>query len=593
LVKKFSLPLLFALGLYAQKVTPTYSSASGLTSLTVDDGQGHVTNIVANPYYSIETQSIVTQNGGAASGYGDTDCGGTNRSFTLSTATWLSTCPDAGGVKISTQYSTDGVSSFTISNTVTNPPGSGVVVLGTSVVPLQFSFPRTPTNAGPTTFAFTTDPLMNVVPENWPRWNADWGTGRVMPVDLDPSEPLYYGFRSRSRNPQTPDLLLATLLPAGNVSTAQEPYNRTVNPGQSDTFTVVLRFGPSGTPLKTLAGDAYQAWAKYDPAVSAVTNFPHGAPTSVYLSAAPGGNANRPGGCGANSNNPRNYSVSGFTGCGTSVLTPEFRKAILSTAISARKVCLSMYHCPGPIVWDIEGQEYPQDTSYVCSPAEVATLAPEMEQQVTDSDLQDVGLPAATYHNMKLDDAFFAVFTNAGLKVGGCLRPQSFVVNPDGSATRQWLSNADAITHLNNEMAGTQRWGGWSMAYIDTFVNAHGGNLPPSVLQSVANAYPQTLFYPEEHVVADYAFGAPFSNLQFNKTFGTNEIDPDARDVYPRARTLILINNTDPNTLASDRATLTQDVHSGDDLMTMGYNKDAINQIYGDAQAATALQLFL
>jgi len=41
--------------------------------------------------------------------------------------------------------------------------------------------------------------------------------------------------------------------------------SRPILPGESDRFRISLRFGPAGTPLTTLAGDIYKAFASTYP----------------------------------------------------------------------------------------------------------------------------------------------------------------------------------------------------------------------------------------------------------------------------------------------------------------------------------------
>ena len=58
---------------------------------------------------------------------------------------------------------------------------------------------------------------------------------------------------------------------------------------------------------------------------------------------------------------------------------------------------LAQLKAQGIITWDIEGEQYPQNTSYVCSPNQIAAAAPEMDSVIASS--------ASPHHGMKLDDA--------------------------------------------------------------------------------------------------------------------------------------------------------------------------------------------
>lgn len=65
--------------------------------------------------------------------------------------------------------------------------------------------------------------------------------------------------------------------------------------------------------------------------------------------------------------------------------------------------------CQGLTVWSLEGQQYPQDISYIGAPDMLATLAPEMDA---------------------IADKMFKLITDAGLKCGVTLRPQQLTQNP-------------------------------------------------------------------------------------------------------------------------------------------------------------------
>src|SRR5206468_1864375 len=101
------------------------------------------------------------------------------------------------------------------------------------------------------------------------------------------------------------------------------------------------------------------------------------------------------------------------------VFTPEgvanLKTRVLSLADSSISILKSM-NAQGMVTWDIEGQQFPHSTSYVGDPTQFATLAPEMAG---------------------IADAYFKKFTDAGLRVGICIRPQQFVLAPGGGSAQQ------------------------------------------------------------------------------------------------------------------------------------------------------------
>lgn len=578
----------------AQTLIPTYSG-TGLSGLSYNDGAGHTTAVVSSENYSIGKQSIVAvSDGHLISGYGDSECG--SRTWNGTTHTKMSTCPN--GITQTTQYVSDGVSKLDIIHTIVNPSGSGAIVKGVSVLPLRLDFPSTPNVIGVknSPFAMGTFPLMNKVPSNHPKWNGDWGTGMVMPVSTEPTKPLYYGFESAGSS-TSQNIIMATLKPDG-LAGFDTPFNRTVNPGETDTFTVSLRFGPSGSSLNSLAHDAYLAWATAHPQHPNVGNMNHGSIQTVYLSDATSGTVSNVSGgiqaarsnCGAN--NPNNYHLFGafgFSGCGTSVYSSAFRQAVLYTSYSAVQSCNTATNCKYIITWDIEGQGWPQDVSYVCAPAEIATIAPEMEQTITSGDLSALtagGVNLGLVPGMKLDDAYFAIQRNAGKIPGGCIRPQLMTVDGSGNGTRTWVSDAAQVTHLDAEMSYAHSHWAWGAAYVDTAVegppgtDADGGDMPPSTWESVSNDNPYAIWMPEEYVPADFAFTAPFSNFQYSNDLGTPAQDPDIYAVYPNAKRVNMINNAGSGAVSSATSALTTSVQKGDNLMTNGFNVPAINSIY-------------
>lgn len=227
--------------------------------------------------------------------------------------------------------------------TETNLPNSGVVLDGAVVYPLGLHMPQLPVkfyDANYPQLAFnTTGPSVTV---------ADYGAGEVAAVVPDATKPLYSGF-SPAGNGIGYFPIISGTSPDG-LATFQPHNDRPVQPGHTETFTVSLRFAPSGTPTKTLAADAYASWAKTWPAQLKWTD--RRAIGTVFLASSPSGNVNQPSGY---PNNPRRY----FNDSGANVNNPAglaaFQARVLQQAAS-NVGNMQKLNAQGSITWDIEGE---------------------------------------------------------------------------------------------------------------------------------------------------------------------------------------------------------------------------------------------
>ena len=300
---------------------------------------------------------------------------------------------------------------------------------------------------------------------------------------------------------------------------------------------------------------------------------------TVYLASSPqGGNANQPGGF---PTNPRRYfnasSVDVTTAAGLSAFQQQVLKEASSIVSNAHQM-----NAQGVITWDIEGEQYPQATSYVCEPDEIAQVAPEMEKPIT--------IPGSPYNGKKLDDVYFGMLKSAGLRVGVCIRPQHFAINADGTAAQTYLtSSASILSELTRKAKyAHDRWGA-TLFYVDSTVDNIGSVLPAAVFQQLRSALPDSLFIPEETNPLHYAYTAPFKSFIDLGAVGT---DPSVLSYYPHAFSGILVNDADPGKLAALQAQLVRQVRQGDILMAhVDYwqaNNPTVVSIYEAAGASSA-----
>ncbi len=502
-----------------------------------------------------------------ANGWGESNLG---RSWDAATHAW--TYQYQWG-SIRTQYVQNG-NNLDIAVTETNRANSGVILSGASIYPLALHFPALPAgfmNADYPQVQFnTTGPSAMV---------ADFGAGEVAAVVSDASKPLYSGFWPMGGGSPTYSALLSSTTP-DNLATFQPHNDRPVAPGQSDTFTLSLRFAASGTPLRTLAADAYANWSATWPAqlqwtdkriigTSYLASSPNGGDVTVS-----GGYPNNPRRY-FNNNNANDFDVRNPLGLA------RFQSVVLQRA---RDIVtnLQRLNAQGTITWDLEGEEYPQATSYVCSPDQIAAVAPEMDSIITDAN--------SPYQGRKLDDAYFKIITSAGFRAGVCIRPQQFTKAANGTAQQLYLSSsaAEAIM-LQKIRYAHDRWGA-TLFYIDSTVDPTGMPLDAGIFQRLAAAFPDSLLIPEESTPKHYAYTAPFQTFLFHGDLGT---DANIYNYYPKAFSVNLINDVNPATLAAAAAKLTASVAAGDILMAHAdywdNNNPAIVAIYQNAGVKTPI----
>lgn len=168
--------------------------------------------------------------------------------------------------------------------------------------------------------------------------------------------------------------------------------------------------------------------------------------------------------------------------------------------------------CQGIIIWSIEGQQYPQDITYIGSPDMLPVLAPEMDG---------------------IADEAFAMMQRAGLRGGLTLRPQVLTINPNHSSTQppdkppfkyyqkfllkpDGRSDVQAVADnlIRKIQYARKRWGdNLSIFYVDSTVTGPGGGaLDAEVFELVYRAVPGILMAPEESDLAYRRVSAPLTN---------------------------------------------------------------------------------
>ncbi len=564
--RAFSLAAMFALaGCAAASGTGLQVSFGGNGVQQVTYNGVVLENVAANPSdaFHVWHMKATGLDGNLLTG-GQYDWGEVNsgKVWNASTNTW--TYNFVWGF-ISVQFVQVG-NSLNMNVTVSNSNNSGVIFDGAAIYPFVLHFPTLPAGFVDPSYeqlAFnTTSPSVTI---------ADYGQGEVAAVYPNATRPLYTGFQ-----PAAPANAFTPIISGTSIDGMASffPHNdRPLAPGQIDTYTVSLRFAPSGTLDSTLAADAFRAWAQaWPPALQWSDRRIIG---TLYLASSPSGNSNYPGGY---PNNPRRYfndsNAADFDVTTTAGLL-NFQNKILQQAASNVQN-LKQLNSQGAITWDIEGEQYPQPTSYVCEPDQIAQVAPEMESIVSNS--------TSPYRGMKLDDAYFKTMRDSGFRVGVCVRPQHFALNANGTASQITLPDAQVPAELIRKIKyAHDRWGA-RLFYIDSTVESNGATLDPGIFQKVAAAFPDSLLIPEESTPKHYAYTAPFMSFIFHGDLGT---PLDVYNYYPKAFSANLINDVDPGKLAQYRPQLTASVKRGDILMVHAdywqANNPTVVEIYQDA----------
>ncbi len=486
-------------------------------------------------------------------GWGEANNG---RSWNAGTHTW--TYSFVWG-SISVEFTQSG-DTLNMNVTEENHADSGIVFDGATIYPFVLHFPQLPNGFGDSSYAqlaYNTDaPSVTV---------ADFGAGEVAAVFADPAKPLYSGFEPAGGGNNYYPIISSTSL--DSLAPFQPHYDRPLQPGQTDRFTVSLRFGPSGAPASALASDAYQNWAQ---AGSGTLNWPDRRILgTVYLASSPQGDPSRSGGY---PNNPRRY----YNDPSLDVVTPAglaaFQGRILQQAASNVQN-LQQLNAQGAITWDIEGEQYPQPTSYACAPDAIAQLAPEMESVISDNN--------SPYYGQKLDDAYFKIMRDAGFRVGVCVRPQRYTRHDDGTAEQVTLPDSQVADEITRKIRfAHDRWGA-TLFYVDSNVDQNGATLDVSIFAQIVAAFPDSLIMPEHSTPKYYAYTAPFLSFLFHNDLGT---PLDTYNYYPQAFSVNLVNDVDAGRLNEFTPQLTDSVRRGDSLMVhVGYwqdNNPTVMQIY-------------
>ncbi len=293
-----------------------------------------------------------------------------------------------------------------------------------------------------------------------------------------------------------------------------------------------LRFGTADAPAATFVEPLYEVYR---------TAHPEGVPWkdrrpigSIFLARV---NQKWPG-------NPRGWFNDPKLDLNTPAGADEFRKRLFEKA-NYSITLLRGAGAQGMILWDLEGQEFPQgEATYAGDPTLLARLAPEM--------------------NAVADD-LFRLYGNQGFKTGLCLRANLIVFRRDGSFyQREYDTPEDLLAGLDHKIAYARKRWGCTLFYVDSNGGKHGV-YDAWIFERLRRLHPDCLIAPENCYAAYYACTSPYRELRPSAPWANVAKTGDAlRALYPHAFSVINLADGD---YRNRRAELIDGVRGGDILL--------------------------
>ena len=263
-----------------------------------------------------------------------------------------------------------------------------------------------------------------------------------------------------------------------------------VAPGKSDTVRVVIRFRPGTESAITACADGYEAFGRAYPRTVRWTDR---RAIGTYF-ACRGNNLG-----GTNTNGWFNDKT-------VDIDSAEGRKAFAVKLLAEIDTIIGVLKdvgAQGVIWWDLEGARNPHPITYIGDPRVLDPKHPQHDKFVPELDTE------VTYKDkkMKLVDACFRKFQDAGLKTGVTIRPNALVW--DGSP-KQTGDGKDADNLCAKATYARERWG-CTIFYVDS-VSEWFSNWS---FEKTAAKYPDILLLPEWARTRSYRHSSAFSHTQW------------------------------------------------------------------------------
>jgi len=517
----------------APTIPPAFSAGPGVsiefTSAGLSSLKWNGTEMLASGVPSLEWVSMIQPDGTWTQG-------DMNPASTADIANHVLTQKYAWGT-ITYTYTTTPAQMFadvTIRNTSSTPMGMFIMQLA------QIKFPARPGEYD------GSDPMVG--------WNmgdptmipTTFGPDKMVLTNEDVASPLMVGWPWALDAAKTTFPLTVLTGQDGMYPTSYPFINRQVPAGGSLEFRLGFRFGPATATTYGLASDLYQKFATVFPYSLQWTD--HRPIAQLFLT-----NPN-----GTYPTNPRYWFGDSTVDTTTPAGVAAFQQRVLAYADNAVAICKAE-NAQAAITWDMEGQQFPQPTTFIGDPRLLDTLAPEMSGVI---------------------DAYFKKFTDAGIKIGMTIRPQQLVLTNDNQqASQQEVADPGQLM-LAKMTYAYNRWGA-TVFYVDS--NGPPDNpTDPKFFQEVVNALPGVLIIPEHSNMEYYSITAPYGQLNMGVT-GT---PANVRLAYPQAFSVTTISDAD---VAGNMPALVKSVSLGDVLFFRGWfqanENPQVQQIYGSAQS--------
>ncbi len=333
-----------------------------------------------------------------------------------------------------------------------------------------------------------------------------------------------------------------------------------LDPGQSMTFEISLRFGAAEADLRQLAGDLYAGYAKEHPRV---LRWRDRRPIAMLMlaSVAPQHHS---------ATNPRGWLNNPRLDVVTAAGRENFQQKMRQWADRSVEQCRQR-NAQGAVIWDVEGEQF-RPIVYVGDPRKVGELAPEFDA---------------------VADEVFKRFADAGLRTGVCIRP-SRVVRPTPGAPWQHVHMAfDPVDEMAAKIGYAKKRWGCTLFYIDTNVTfayaakTHNATDEPQswvqrahLMRDLARRHPDVLILPEFQYVGYYSHVSGYKELRQGYAATPERV----RLAYPDAFSVI---NVSEGAIRDRRPELVAAVRRGDILMFRGWfdapENAAVESIYREA----------
>lgn len=205
----------------------------------------------------------------------------------------------------------------------------------------------------------------------------------------------------------------------------------------------------------------------------------------------------------ASATNPNKW----FNDTKIDTITPEGREAFatrLLAEIDATIATLNEVGGQGVIWWDVEGARNPHPITYIGDPRVLDPAHPQHDKYAPELDTQ------VKYkgQQMKLVDACFKKWQDAGLKTGVTIRPQTLDWKDDSP---HQISTDDPGSLLCEKATyARERWG-CTIFYVDSVSDFFGSWM----LEKTVGKYPDILMMPEWGRTRSYRHGSSFSYTKF------------------------------------------------------------------------------